>query len=54
MQALIWNFVCVLIPLVGINYALRMILLSFLPAGVGDRRLSHREPARNDASKTLA
>ncbi len=37
MQVLIWIFVCVLIPLVGINYASRMILLCLLPAGVGDR-----------------
>ena len=37
MQALIWNFVCVLTPLVGISYASRMILLSLLPTGVGDR-----------------
>jgi len=34
MQVLIWIFVCVLIPLVGINYASRMILLCLLPAGV--------------------
>jgi len=37
MQVLIWIFVCVLIPLVGINYASRMILLCLLPAGVGER-----------------
>jgi hypothetical protein len=34
MQVLIWIFVCVLIPLVGINYASRMILLCLLPADV--------------------
>jgi hypothetical protein len=37
MQVLIWIFVCVLIPLVGVNYASRMILLCLLPAGVGER-----------------
>ena len=36
MQGLIWIYVCVLIPLVGISYASRMILLSLFSAGVGD------------------
>jgi len=31
MRSLIWILVCVLIPLVGTTYALRMMLLSFLP-----------------------
>ena len=36
-MVLIWIFVCVLIPLVGINYASQMMLLGLLPADVGDR-----------------
>jgi len=32
LQAPIWIFVCVLMPLVGVSYASRMILHSLLPA----------------------
>ena len=32
MRSLIWILVCVLIPLVGTTYALRMMLLSLMPA----------------------
>jgi hypothetical protein len=37
-QAIIWIVFCVLMPLVGVNYASRMVFLSFLPA-----RLSYHE-----------
>lgn len=36
MRSLIWILVCVLIPLVGTTYALRMILLSLLPEGISN------------------
>ena len=32
MRSLIWILVCVLIPLVGTTYALRMMLFSLVPA----------------------
>jgi len=38
MQAIFWIFFCVLMPLVGVNYASRMVFLSVLPA-----RLSYSE-----------
>jgi hypothetical protein len=36
MRSLIWILVCVLIPLVGTTYALRMILLSLLPERIAN------------------
>jgi len=38
MRSLIWILVCVLIPLVGTTYALRMMLLSFLPERFANQR----------------
>jgi hypothetical protein len=37
MQAIFWIFFCVLMPLVGINYASRMVFLSFLPTRISPR-----------------
>lgn len=38
MQAIFWIFICVLIPLVGIVYAARMILLCLLPERLYSQR----------------
>ena len=37
LQTLVWIFICVLMPLVGIGYASRMFLLSLLPGGMRER-----------------
>jgi hypothetical protein len=37
MQAILWIFFCVLMPLVGVNYASRMVFLSVLPAQLSAR-----------------
>jgi len=37
LQAPVWVFVCVLMPLVGIGYASRMFILALLPGGIRDR-----------------
>ena len=40
-QAPIWIFVCVLMPLVGIGNASRMFLFSLLPGGMRERFRQH-------------
>lgn len=47
MRSLIWILVCVLIPLVGTTYAMRMMLLSLLPEKF--RRDLGGDEARSDA-----
>ena len=37
MQVIIWIFFCVLMPLVGITYAIRMLVHFILPRKVADR-----------------
>jgi hypothetical protein len=48
MRSLIWILVCVLIPLVGTTYALRMILLSLLPERITNNpQLENATPTNN-------
>jgi hypothetical protein len=47
MRSLIWILVCVLIPLVGTTYAVRMLLLSLIPARFAADR-SHSDPTLAD------
>ncbi len=49
MRSLIWILLCVLIPLVGTAYALRMMLQSFLP----ERFASIRNQNRTDLNTEI-
>lgn len=48
MQAIVWYFTCILIPLVGISHASRMIMLSLLPARVEEHMRKKDMPALTD------
>jgi hypothetical protein len=45
-QSVKWIFACILMPLLGLVFALRMILLSLLPTGL-------RDNIRNQPADTL-
>jgi len=52
LQAPVWVFLCVLMPLVGVSHASRMILLSLLPARLRGRLDCWRDACRMAACRS--